>query len=113
MNPFSFADFIQQRLAHGFQVAFHVGLVGQPISMSRSHWEVRNTTPEQGEHTDTILGELGYAPGDPGIGWYVGYVETARGTWFFALNLDIRNPGDLPLRQKIAREALRAKGIIH
>jgi beta-lactamase class D len=53
------------------------------------------------------------ARGDPGIGWYVGYVETARGTWFFALNLDIRNPGDLPLRQKIAREALRAKGIIH
>lgn len=37
-----------------------VGLVGQAISMSRSKWEVRNTTPEQGEHTDAILGELGY-----------------------------------------------------
>jgi len=36
-----------------------VGLVGQAISMSRSKWEVRNTTPEQGEHTDAILGELG------------------------------------------------------
>ena len=37
-----------------------VGLVGQAISMSRSKWEVRNTTPEQGEHTDTILSELGF-----------------------------------------------------
>lgn len=37
-----------------------VGLVGQAISMSRSKWEVRNTTPEQGEHTAAILGELGY-----------------------------------------------------
>lgn len=37
-----------------------VGLVGQAISMSRSKWEVRNTTPEQGEHSDAILGELGF-----------------------------------------------------
>ena len=37
-----------------------VGLVGQAITMSRSKWEVRNTTPEQGEHTDAILRDLGY-----------------------------------------------------
>ena len=41
---------------HGFVVDG----MGQAISMSRSKWEVRNTTPEQGEHTDAILGELGY-----------------------------------------------------
>lgn len=40
-----------------------VGLVGQAISMSRSRWEVQNTTPEQGEHTAAILGELGYDEG--------------------------------------------------
>jgi len=39
-----------------------VGLVGQTISMSRSIWEVRNTTPEAGEHTDAILTELEFDP---------------------------------------------------
>jgi formyl-CoA transferase len=37
-----------------------VGVVAQPIVMSRSHWELRNTTPEQGEHTDAILREIGF-----------------------------------------------------
>jgi beta-lactamase class D len=49
---------------------------------------------------------------EPQIGWYVGYVETAQGTWFFATNITIRTPADLPLRQQLTREALEAKGII-
>lgn len=49
---------------------------------------------------------------NPPIGWYVGYVETRKGTWFFAMNMDTPDQSDLPLRQKITREALRAKGII-
>jgi beta-lactamase class D len=44
--------------------------------------------------------------------WYVGYVETAGDTWLFALNLDTRNAGDLPLRRQIALDALRVKGIL-
>ncbi|HPX88637.1 MAG TPA: class D beta-lactamase [Methylophilaceae bacterium] len=49
---------------------------------------------------------------NPPIGWYVGYVETRKGTWFFAMNMDTPDQSALPLRQKIARETLRAKGII-
>jgi formyl-CoA transferase len=37
-----------------------VEVVGQPITMSRSHWEVRLPTPEPGEHTEAVLGELGF-----------------------------------------------------
>ncbi|MGZ4959137.1 MAG: penicillin-binding transpeptidase domain-containing protein [Methylomonas sp.] len=48
----------------------------------------------------------------PQIGWYVGYVETIKGIWLFALNLDVKTQSELPLRQKITREGLRAKGII-
>jgi crotonobetainyl-CoA:carnitine CoA-transferase CaiB-like acyl-CoA transferase len=37
-----------------------VELVGQPIELSRTPWEIRSVTPEQGEHTDAVLRELGY-----------------------------------------------------
>ncbi len=52
------------------------------------------------------------ARAEPQVGWYVGYVETARDVWFFATNIEIRDETDLPLRRKLTREALQAKGII-
>lgn len=48
----------------------------------------------------------------PQVGWYIGYVETAKGAWVFALNIELRSDKDLPLRQPLVLEALRAKGII-
>ncbi|KAA6181770.1 class D beta-lactamase [Thiohalocapsa marina] len=48
----------------------------------------------------------------PGIGWYVGYVERAEDTWVFALNLDVHDASDLPLRRQLTLDALRAKGIL-
>ena len=41
----------------------------------------------------------------------MGYVETANDVWFFALNLDIRDEKDIPLRLKLTREALETKRI--
>lgn len=49
---------------------------------------------------------------NPKIGWYVGYVETAKDTWFFALNIDTNDAKDLPLRQKITKEVLQQQQII-
>jgi beta-lactamase class D len=46
------------------------------------------------------------------IGWYVGYVESGGEIWLFAMNMDIRNEKELPLRQTLTREALQAKGIM-
>jgi beta-lactamase class D len=46
------------------------------------------------------------------VGWYVGYVETAKDVWFFATNIGIRDKTDLPLREMLTRQALQAKGII-
>jgi beta-lactamase class D len=49
---------------------------------------------------------------DPQIGWYVGYVETPKDVWLFAMNIEIREKGDLLLRQKLTRDAFLAKGVI-
>ena len=45
------------------------------------------------------------------IGWYVGYVETKNGVWFFALNADVTKD-TLKYRKQIVMEALRSKNII-
>lgn len=61
----------------------------------------------------SIRAKTGWATSaSPQVGWYVGYVETAKGTWFFALNMDVETQSQLQLRQRIAWDALRAKGII-
>ena len=36
-----------------------VEVIGQAIELSRTPWSVRSATPEAGEHTDAVLGELG------------------------------------------------------
>ena len=38
-----------------------VEVIGQAIELSRTPWTIRSATPEAGEHTDIILGELGYS----------------------------------------------------
>lgn len=46
-------------------------------------------------------------------GWYVGWVDSGQGgIWLFAMNMDLLGPDELPLRQRITREALQVKGII-
>jgi formyl-CoA transferase len=37
-----------------------IELIGQAINMSRTPFEMRTATPEQGEHTDAVLKEVGY-----------------------------------------------------
>jgi crotonobetainyl-CoA:carnitine CoA-transferase CaiB-like acyl-CoA transferase len=35
-------------------------VIGQPIELSRSKWEIRSASPEKGQHTDDVLREIGY-----------------------------------------------------
>jgi len=37
-----------------------IELIGQAINMSRTQFEMKTATPEQGEHTDAVLKEAGY-----------------------------------------------------
>jgi formyl-CoA transferase len=37
-----------------------IELIGQAINMSRTQFEMKSATPEQGEHTESVLKEFGY-----------------------------------------------------
>jgi beta-lactamase class D len=63
--------------------------------------------------TFAIRAKTGWAARvNPNVGWYVGYVETKVDSWMFATNIDVENKANLPLRQMLTNEALKAKGII-
>ena len=49
---------LTRKVAH--KALGEVEVIGQPIELSRTKWEIRSATPEAGEHTDAILGELGF-----------------------------------------------------
>lgn len=61
----------------------------------------------------TLRGKTGWGQpkGTPEIGWFVGWLETDRDTWVFAVNLEIRGPErHLPLRRALAGQVLAAVG---
>jgi len=45
------------------------------------------------------------------IGWYVGYIQTRKDIYFFAMNADI-NATQLPLRKELVMAAFKAKKIL-
>jgi beta-lactamase class D len=46
------------------------------------------------------------------IGWVVGYVEKGKDVYFFATNIDIKNPKDLPTRMALTRRCLKDIGVL-
>lgn len=47
----------------------------------------------------------------PQIGWFVGYLERNNNVYFFATNIDINKPDDLPARIEITRSILKYLGL--
>jgi beta-lactamase class D len=61
----------------------------------------------------SLWAKTGWATGvNPQVGWYIGYLDTSKDVWLFALNMELDNEMELPLRQKLLLDALTAKGII-
>ncbi len=49
---------------------------------------------------------------EPGVGWWVGWVEKGGRVYAFALNLETRNPDDKDKRVPLGKAALKALGVI-
>ena len=60
----------------------------------------------------TLYGKTGWenVP-EPGIGWWVGWVESDAGVFPFALNMAMRSDADAPLRVELGKASLRALGV--
>lgn len=50
--------------------------------------------------------------GDPGIGWWVGWVERDGRIWTFALNIDVGDDRDAALRIPLGRRLLHRLGVL-
>jgi beta-lactamase class D len=61
----------------------------------------------------TIRGKTGFADTvTPNIGWYVGYLEKGKDVYFFATNIDIRNPKDLAARSELSRRCFKDLAVL-
>lgn len=96
------------------QVAFLRKLVGRNLPFKADSYDTLKKimlTEETGQ--TRLYAKTGWAARTrPSVGWFVGYVETPNDTWLFALNIAIRDPADLPTRIRLAKDALKAKGVL-
>ena len=58
----------------------------------------------------TLHGKTGWATEniDTPVGWFVGWVEAKDNTYVFALNMDLQDANDLPLRESLTLDCLKA-----
>jgi beta-lactamase class D len=60
-----------------------------------------------------LYGKTGWTGSkQPSIGWFVGWVVQGEKVYSFALNMDVPNAKDLPLRLEIAKANLRLYGLL-
>lgn len=61
----------------------------------------------------TLFGKTGWenAP-DPGIGWWIGWVEKEGRIYAFALNMEMQNPSDGNRRLELGKGSLKLLGIL-
>jgi beta-lactamase class D len=60
-----------------------------------------------------LSGKSGWATStEPGIGWWVGWLEQDGKVYSFALNIDTHEPADLPKRVALGKASLRALGLL-
>lgn len=97
------------RISAAEQIVFLKKLYKDALPFKQAYMDITKkilTVEETTEHT--IKAKTGWSGS---IGWYVGYIETKKKVWFFALNADITKD-ELALRKEIVMEALRVKNII-
>ena len=96
------------------QIAFLKKLYAKEYAFKPSSYEIlRKLMVVEQNATFTIRAKTGWAQRvTPQVGWFVGYVESGDNIWFFAMNMEIKNPAEARFRKELTMDALRLKGII-
>ncbi|KAF0818223.1 Class D beta-lactamase [Bacillus sp. ZZV12-4809] len=97
------------RISAAEQAAFIEKLVEEDLPFSKQNQKTVKRIMIHDEQDHFILhGKTGTRLSDMGLGWYVGFVETEKGTWVFAVNID----GTGTEARNIALEVLKERKII-
>lgn len=97
------------------QIAFLKRLYQNDLPFQQEHMDLlKNIMIDEHGKNYIIRAKTGWAvPKDAEHhGWYVGYVESTKGVYFFATNLKTSSFDELPLRKLITLEALKKKGYL-
>ncbi|MBD8025943.1 class D beta-lactamase [Ureibacillus sp. Re31] len=91
------------------QVEFIESLVEEDLPFTEKNQKTVKRIMIQDEQDEyTLHGKTGTRLSDMGLGWYVGFIETEKETWVFAVNLD----GSGTVAKQITMETLKEMGII-
>jgi beta-lactamase class D len=115
-QPFKLTEFWLDgslRISAKDQVEFLRQVVERRLPFRQSSYDTLKRVMDSSGEAPGLHAKTGWAiRNSPQIGWYVGYLETSDDVWLFALNMDIRTPSDLPLRQRLVQDALARKGLL-
>ena len=90
------------RSIHDYSIGFHRATVD----------ELKAIMLEEQSGDYALYAKTGWTGAKLHVGWYVGYVETADETWFFAMNMRMGSADQAPLRKDLTIRSLRALGIL-
>jgi len=120
--------FVQRSHLSGIGPAHRLGEYSQAYFEARfREWECRRQLPFPEQHQKivqeivllekgkdwTLHAKTGWenAP-DPGVGWWVGWVQKAGRVYAFALNMDIHQASDANKRIELGKACLNALGVL-
>jgi beta-lactamase class D len=91
------------------QAQFMKKLVNETLPFDEKHQKtVKRMMIQDEQDPYTLHGKTGTRLSDAGLGWYIGYVETKKETWVFAVNVN----GSGTEAKSIALKVLKKQHII-
>ncbi len=107
------------RISAAEQIRFLHALADNELAIAPQHqWRVRDAILLEANDHFVLRGKTGYSLGmpgtgdasKPGMGWWVGWIESGLQTHVFAANFDISKDTQLPLRKSIPRQFFQQEG---